>query len=151
YRGTPQELVSALKYGFLYQGQRSNMRDQAYGTYNLDTPAQHLVHFLENHDQVANSASGLRLSALVSPARLRAITAMLLLGPQTPCLFQGQEFASTRPFLYFNGVTGEDAKWVAEGRKRALMNFPSVTDEVMQTRLPDPSDPETFARSKLDW
>ena len=151
YRGTPQELVSALKYGFLYQGQRSNMRDQAYGTCNLDTPAQHFLHFLENHDQVANSASGLRLAGLVSPARLRAMTALLLLGPQTPCLFQGQDFASSRPFLYFYGITGEDARTVAEGRKKSLMNFPSVTDEAMQGRLPDPSEPATFAKSKLDW
>jgi maltooligosyltrehalose trehalohydrolase len=151
YKGTPQELVSALKYGFLYQGQRSNMRDEAYGTYNLDTPSRHFVHFLENHDQVANSASGARLGGLVSPARYRAMTALLLLGPQTPCLFQGQEFASSQPFLYFYGIEGEDAKKVAEGRKMSLTNFPSVTDEVMQSRLPDPSDEATFKTSKLDW
>ncbi|MDB5613575.1 MAG: malto-oligosyltrehalose trehalohydrolase protein, partial [Devosia sp.] len=97
YLGTPQELISALKYGFLYQGQRSHMRDTAYGTYNLETPPEHFVHFLENHDQVANSARGFRLSTLTSPARLRAVTALFLLGPQTPCLFQGQEFGATNP------------------------------------------------------
>ncbi|MET0440126.1 MAG: malto-oligosyltrehalose trehalohydrolase [Devosia sp.] len=151
YAGTPQELISALKYGFLYQGQRSDMRDKAYGTYNLDTPPEHFVHFLENHDQVANSPRGFRLSSLVGPARLRAITALLLLGPQTPCLFQGQEFASTRPFLYFFGITGDHAKAVAEGRKASLSNFPGVTDPAMLERLPDPADPATFAQSKLDW
>ncbi|WP_449394380.1 malto-oligosyltrehalose trehalohydrolase [Devosia riboflavina] len=151
YAGTPQELISALKYGFLYQGQRSDMRDKAYGTYNLDTPPEHFVHFLENHDQVANSPRGFRLSSLVSPARLRAITALLLLGPQTPCLFQGQEFASARPFLYFFGITGDHAKAVAEGRKASLNNFPGVTDPAMLERLPDPADPTTFAQSKLDW
>lgn len=151
YSGTPQELISALKYGFLYQGQRSDMRDKAYGTYNLHTPPEHFVHFLENHDQVANSPRGFRLSSLVSPARLRVITALLLLGPQTPCLFQGQEFASTRPFLYFFGITGDHAKAVAEGRKASLSNFPGVTDPAMLERLPDPADPSTFAQSKLDW
>lgn len=151
YLGTPQELVSALKYGFLYQGQRSDMRDKAYGTYNLDTAPHHFIHFLENHDQVANSARGFRLSALGSPARIRAITALLLLGPQTPCLFQGQEFGATNPFLYFFGLSGDDARSVSNGRRKSLTNFPSVADPVMQGRLPDPSDIATFAASKLDW
>ena len=151
YLGTPQELVSALKYGFLYQGQRSDMRDKAYGTYNLDTPAEHFVHFLENHDQVANSARGFRLSTLAASARLRAITALLLLGPQTPSLFQGQEFGASNPFLYFLGLDGEEAELVAAGRRQSLMNFPSVTDSAMQSRLADPADVTTFERSKLDW
>lgn len=151
YRGVPQELVSAIKYGFLYQGERSNARDKAYGTYNLDTAPRHFVHFLENHDQVANSPRGFRLSTLATPARLRAVTSLLLLGPQTPCLFQGQEFGSSRPFLYFFGVTGDEAGSVVEGRRKALMNFPGVADPAMSERLPDPTDPTTFARSKLDW
>lgn len=151
YLGTPQEMLSALKYGFLYQGQRSDMRDAAYGTYNLETPARHFVHFLENHDQVANSATGARLSALMSPARLRAITTLLLLGPQTPCLFQGQEFGSTRPFFYFFGIAGEDADNVAKGRLESVRNFPSMQDSVMEEQMALPADPETFARSKLDW
>lgn len=151
YRGTAQELVSALKYGFLYQGQRSDMRQKAYGTYNLDTPAEHFVHFLENHDQVANSPRGLRLGSLVSPARQRAITSLLLLGPQTPCLFQGQEFGASNPFFYFFGIAGDDARRVAEGRRATLMHFPGVGDPAMLERLPDPADPATFRRSKLDW
>lgn len=151
YLGTPQELVSALKYGFLYQGQRSDMRDGAYGTYNLDTAPEHFVHFLENHDQVANAPRGWRLSSLVSPARLRAITALLLLGPQTPCLFQGQEFGSSRPFYYFFGIDGDHARAVDEGRRTALKNFPGVADPAMLERLLAPADPATFARSKLEW
>lgn len=151
YLGSPQELVSALKYGFLYQGQRSDMRDKAYGTYNLATPAEHFVHFLENHDQVANSARGFRLATLASPARVRAVTSLLLLGPQTPCLFQGQEFGATNPFLYFLGLDGEEAQAGAEGRRHSVSNFPSVTDPVMQERLPVPADPATFQSSKLDW
>jgi maltooligosyltrehalose trehalohydrolase len=151
YRGTAQEIVSSLKYGFLYQGQRSDMRDKAYGTYNLETPPRHFLHFLENHDQVANSPRGLRLASMMAPARLRAITALLLLGPQTPMLFQGQEWGATNPFLYFFGTTGDNARAVAEGRKKSLMDFPSVTDPVMTERLADPADPKTFAGSKLDW
>lgn len=151
YLGTPQELISALKHGFLYQGQRSDMRDAPYGTANLETPPDRVVHFLENHDQVANSAQGLRLSGLVTPARLRAITALLLLGPQTPCLFQGQEFASSGVFSYFLGVEGEAARAVAAGRHESLRNFPSVADPAMLENLPDPSALQTFLASKLDW
>lgn len=151
YLGTPQELVSALKHGFLYQGQRSDMRDARYGTANLDTPPDRVVHFLENHDQVANSAQGLRLSGLVTPARLRAVTALLLLGPQTPCLFQGQELAPSGVFSYFLGVEGEAAHAVAAGRHASLRNFPSVADPAMLESLPDPSALQTFLASKLDW
>ena len=151
YLGTPQELISALKHGYLYQGQRSDMRDIPYGTANLDTPPDRFVHFLENHDQVANSAQGLRLSGLVTPQRIRAVTALLLLGPQTPCLFQGQEFGSSKPFLYFLGVEGEAAQAVADGRRKTLRNFPSVADPAMIEQLSDPSAVETFLASKLDW
>ncbi len=151
YAGTPQELVSALKYGFLYQGQRSDMRDQPYGTFNLDTGPERIVHFLENHDQIANSARGFRLATLASPARIRAVTALLLLGPQTPCLFQGQEFGADNPFLYFLGLDGDEAASVAKGRRDGLTHFPSVADPVMQERLPQPHAEATFATSKLDW
>lgn len=151
YLGKPQEIVSAMKYGFLYQGQRSDMREKPYGTYNLDTPAEHFVHFIENHDQIANSARGFRLASLASPARVRAISTALLLGPQTPCLFQGQEFGATNPFLYFLGLEGDDAQAVAKGRRQSLTNFPSVQDPAMQDALPAPDALETFEISKLDW
>ncbi|WDR05888.1 alpha-amylase family glycosyl hydrolase [Devosia rhodophyticola] len=151
YLGTPQELASSAKYGFLYQGQRSDMREAVYGTYNLATPAEHFVHFLENHDQVANSARGFRLAALASPARVRAITALLLLGPQTPCLFQGQEFAASNPFLYFHHLEGDEAAVAAKGHRQSLTNFPSVSDPIMQEKLPNPAARATFERSKLDW
>jgi hypothetical protein len=60
-----------------------------------------LVTFLQNHDQIANSARGLRGHALTSPGRWRAMTALLLLGPNTPMLFQGQEFNASSPFMFF--------------------------------------------------
>jgi len=151
YLGKPQELLSALKYGFLYQGQRSDMREKPYGTYNLDTPSERFVHFLENHDQVANSARGDRLGKLASPATIRALTSLLLLGPQTPCLFQGQEFAASGPFWYFLGLEGAEAKAVEDGRRESVSNFPSVQDPAMQKVLPDPAADATFQKSKLDW
>ena len=98
YRGNPQEFVSAVKYGWLYQGQWYRWQKKRRGTLSLGLPRRALVTFIQNHDQVANSAHGLRVSALSAPGVLRALTALTLLGPGTPMLFQGQEFASSSPF-----------------------------------------------------
>jgi maltooligosyltrehalose trehalohydrolase len=100
---------------------------------------------------VANSAWGQRLVDVSSPATLRAMTALLLLGPATPMLFQGQEFGSTAPFLYFADHEPELAKLVAKGRREFLRQFPTLKTKEMQKRVPDPSARETFERCKLDW
>ncbi len=107
YRGLPQEFISAAKYGYLFQGQWYSWQKKRRGTPGLDLPGSAFITFLQNHDQVANSAFGRRVHELSSPARYRALTALLLLGPGTPLLFQGQEFASSAPFLYFADHPGE--------------------------------------------
>jgi maltooligosyltrehalose trehalohydrolase len=109
------------------------------------------VHFLQNHDQIANSARGLRLDRLGAPGTVRALTALLLLAPQTPCLFQGQEFGASAPFFYFAGFDGEAAKVIAEDRARSLVQFPSIADPAMRAALVDPADPATLRQSTLDW
>ncbi|MDQ4080476.1 MAG: malto-oligosyltrehalose trehalohydrolase [Gemmatimonadota bacterium] len=150
YRGTPQEFVSAAKYGFLYQGQHYSWQKQRRGTPTRGIDAARFVHFLQNHDQVANSASGARGHELAPPGRWRALTALLLLGPQTPMLFQGQEFGTSSPFLYFADHIPELAQKVREGRTKFLLQFPSIAQSEVRNRLADPSDPDTFERSKLD-
>ncbi|HEY8133603.1 MAG TPA: malto-oligosyltrehalose trehalohydrolase, partial [Thermoanaerobaculia bacterium] len=107
-------------------------------------PPEKFVCYLQNHDQIANSATGERLHKITSPGRFRALTALLLLGPNTPLLFQGQEFAASAPFLYFADHKPELAALVAKGRKDFLKQFPSVTTS------DDPGDPATFERCKLD-
>src|SRR5204863_4023049 len=79
YLGTPQEFISALKHGYLYQGQRYRWQKKRRGTPALDQPPAAFVNFIENHDQVANSACGLRTHQRTSPGRWRAMTALLLL------------------------------------------------------------------------
>src|SRR5207244_2399509 len=101
FHGTAQELLSAARWGYLFQGQRHSFLRKPRGSAALDLPGPSFVNFLENHDQVANSGHGLRLPAVSSPGLRRALTALLLLAPGTPLLFQGQEFASSKPFLYF--------------------------------------------------
>ncbi|HYE13686.1 MAG TPA: malto-oligosyltrehalose trehalohydrolase [Pyrinomonadaceae bacterium] len=151
YLGAPQEFVSSAKRGFLYQGQRYKWQRGRRGTPTRGLAPEAFVSFIENHDQVANSARGERLHRLASPGRLRAMTALLLLAPATPMLFQGQEFASSAPFLYFADHSGELARKVREGRREFLAQFASVATPETQALLPDPADPDTFERCKLDF
>jgi len=151
YRGTPQELISAVKWGYLYQGQRYKWQRSRRGTPALDLPPSAFVAFIENHDQVANSALGQRVHQMTSPGCYRAMTAFLLLSPPTPMLFQGQEFASSSPFLYFADHRGELGDKVRQGRAAFLTQFPSIATPEMMATLPDPSDPGTFERCKVDF
>lgn len=150
YRGTPQELVSAVKRGFLYQGQYYSWQGVRRGSLTRGIPRHALIAYIENHDQVANSATGTRLWQRASPARFRAITALFLLAPATPMLFQGQEYGSTRPFLYFADHVPGLSEAVRRGRAEFLRQFPNIRDPEVTRRLPDPGDPRTFEASRLD-
>jgi maltooligosyltrehalose trehalohydrolase len=150
-RGEPQELLSAVKYGFLFQGQYYHWQRQPRGTPALDLAPATFVHFLQNHDQVANSAQGLRGHQLTSPGKWRALTALLLLGPATPMLFQGQEFAASSPFLFFADFDSELNDAIRRGRGEFLTQFPSVRDVLAAGALDDPADPQTFRRCTLDF
>lgn len=150
YLGTPQEFIAAAKWGYLYQGQHYSWQQRRRGSAALDLEPHNFVNYLENHDQVANSLSGRRMHQLTSPSRLRAITALLLLGPNTPMLFQGQEFAASAPFLYFADHHPELAKAVARGRVEFLSQFPSIKC-CGEKELPNPEREETFRRCVLDW
>jgi len=151
YRGTAQELLSAVKWGYLHQGQRSGWQKKGRGFPALDLDPASFVVFLQNHDQVANSGRGERIHQLTSPGRYRALTALTLLGPATPMLLQGQEFAASSPFLFFADHEGELAKLVREGRRTFLAQFPSLALPETQRRLADPGHPSTFAACKLDF
>jgi maltooligosyltrehalose trehalohydrolase len=150
YLGTPQEFISSTKYGYLYQGQRYRWQKKRRGTPGLDVNPAAFVTYIQNHDQIANSAYGERCHALTSPGKLRAITALMLLAPGTPMLFQGQEFGASSPFLFFADHTRELNCKIRKGRAEFLAQFPSLASPEMQTRFADPSDPATFERSKLD-
>ena len=150
YRGDPQELISAVKYGFLYQGQYYKWQKKRRGTASLDLQPAASVIMLQNHDQVANSASGLRCHALTDPGKYRAMTALLLLAPGTPLLFQGQEFAASSPFLFFADHKAGLAELVRRGRIEFLGQFPSLGAPELPLQAVDPGDASTFDRSKLD-
>ncbi len=150
YLGKPQEFISALKWGFLYQGQRYKWQNKRRGTPTFGIQPSRFVTFIQNHDQIANSSRGLRVHLLTDPGNFRAMTALLLLGPNTPMLFQGQEFASSKPFLYFADHKAELATLVREGRADFLKQFHSIATLEGKALLSDPSNPETFQACKLD-
>jgi maltooligosyltrehalose trehalohydrolase len=151
HRGLPQEFISAAKYGFLFQGQRYSWQQMRRGYPAFDIEPWKFVTFLQNHDQVANSGRGLRCHQQTSPGRFRAMTALLLLGPGTPLLFQGQEFAASSPFLYFADHGPELAAAVSAGRADFLKQFRRLDHPGLSMELADPADPHTFEACKLNW
>jgi maltooligosyltrehalose trehalohydrolase len=150
YLGTAQELISAVKYGYLYQGQRYSWQKKRRGSSSLDLPPPAFVSYIQNHDQIANSGRGERCHLRSSPGRFRAITTLLLLGPATPMLFQGQEFCASAPFLYFADHEPELARSVSRGRREFLEQFPSLKSPEMRACIPDPHEPSTFEICRLD-
>ena len=126
YLGNPQEFISAFKYGYLYQGQRYKWQKDRRGKPSFGIPSCAFVTFIQNHDQIANSARGLRVHSLTSPALYKVATAMTLLGPGTPMLFQGQEYAASQPFFYFANHKPELGKLIEKGRCEFLYQWRSI-------------------------
>jgi len=152
YFGTPQEFVSCAKHGFLYQGQMYSWQRHRRGTLTTGFSPDRFVIFLDNHDQVANAASGLgaRVHQQTGPGLYRTVTAMWLLSPGTPMFFQGQEFAASSPFMYFADHDGELGAAVQAGRAIFMSQFRSAATRPLVEELPDPRDWSTFTRCKLD-
>jgi maltooligosyltrehalose trehalohydrolase len=123
YRGTSREWLSAALHGFLFQGQYYPWQHKRRGGPALDRPPHQFVSFLENHDQVANAAVGRRLVDISSAPAWRALSALLLLGPWTPLLFQGQEWATRQPFSFFCDHEPALQDAVFQGRQAFLSQF----------------------------
>jgi maltooligosyltrehalose trehalohydrolase len=140
------ELAVILQRGWLFTGQYAQYFDAPRGTDPSAIPPTRFVHFLQNHDQVGNRPSGARITETISLAAFRAASALLLFAPQLPLLFMGQEWAAGTPFCYFTDHRPELGRLVTEGRKKEFDRFVGFRGEV-----PDPQDPLTFARSRLDW
>ena len=149
YLGTSQEILSCLKYGFLYQGQRHIWHKKRRGSSTLGTDPAAMVTYLQNHDQIAHSGRGLRLHELTSYGRYKAVTAVCLLGPGTPMLFQGQEFAASAPFLFFADHEPKLAELVRKGRAEFLKQWRSLSTG--ELKFDDPCSRATFEKCKLDF
>ncbi|MGH9568652.1 MAG: alpha-amylase family glycosyl hydrolase, partial [Candidatus Angelobacter sp.] len=144
--GAPEQIVRALNEGFVFQGEPFQFWDgRPRGTSSRNMPAPGHVICIQNHDQVGNRAKGERLSVLVPRGARMLAAALLLLAPQTPLIFMGQEYDETSPFQFFTDY-GDPAlrKAVTEGRRTEFSDFDF-------SQVPDPQDPATFQRSKLNW
>ena len=153
YTRTPVgHLGRCLTEGFAYQGEPSDYRKGARrGESTHGLPPTAFVNLIQNHDQVGNRAFGERIGALAGPEPLTAALAILLLAPSPPLLFMGQEWGATSPFLYFCDFGEELARAVTEGRRREFARFERFADPAAREAIPDPNDPETFLRSRLNW
>ena len=144
--GRPEQLVRALNEGFVFQGEPFQFWDgRPRGTSARHIPAPAHVICIQNHDQVGNRALGERLTTLISRDTRMLAAALLLLAPETPLLFMGQEYDEPNPFQFFTDYGDPTLqKAVSEGRRNEFKDF-DFED------VPDPQSVETFERSKLNW
>ncbi|MFI5086295.1 MAG: malto-oligosyltrehalose trehalohydrolase, partial [Actinomycetales bacterium] len=141
-------LAKVLRDGFFHNGTYSSFRGTKHGApIRPGTPAADLVVCMQDHDQIGNRAAGDRISATLSAAQLRLGAAVNLLSPFTPMLFMGEEYGATTPWQFFTShPEAELGKATAEGR---FAEFAKMGWD--RGSVPDPQDPQTFRRSKLDW
>ncbi len=151
FSGSAEELATTLSRGWLYAGQVAPSRGGPRGTDPSGIPLERFVVCLQNHDQVGNRALGDRLHHAIAPEAWRAAVALLLLAPETPLLFQGQEWAASTPFLYFTDHGPSLGRLVTEGRRREFGRFAAFRDPALRERIPDPQARETFEASRLRW
>jgi len=143
-----RRLARCLAEGFVYQGEESANLGRPRGEPSGDLATTAFVNFLQNHDQVGNRALGERLTRLADPAALKAAMALLLLCPQIPMLFMGEEVGAREPFMFFTDFHGDLAKAVREGRRREFTGQPGFSDETARDKIPDPNATSTFEASR---
>jgi maltooligosyltrehalose trehalohydrolase len=147
YEGDTRELATAITDGWLYHGQRDLASGERHGTDPRRLEPCRFVFSTQNHDEIGNRPFGLRTSATVSLPDYLTASGLLLLGPQTPLLFQGEEFFAATPFLYFTNHGGEVGRAVSEKRRQEF-DFP---EDAGAELIPDPEEEQTFLTSKLRW
>ncbi|HEV3208552.1 MAG TPA: malto-oligosyltrehalose trehalohydrolase [Terriglobales bacterium] len=144
--GSLSDLAKSIADGFVFDRRYSRYRRRHYGSSSKGRPGEQFVGFIQNHDQIANTSRGKRLSSLVSFSQQKLAAVLTLCSPFVPLLFMGEEYGETAPFLYFTSFENADlAKAVTDGRKREMGAHYSAS------AFADPQDPATLERSKLDW
>jgi maltooligosyltrehalose trehalohydrolase len=151
FRGTTIDLATTITQGWFFTGQYSAYLGEHRGTDPRTIPTERFIVCLQNHDQVGNRAFGDRLHHAIDLASFRAASVLLLLLPETPLLFMGQEWGATTPFLYFTDHHAELGRLVTQGRRREFARFTTFADPEARERIPDPQAEATFTASRLDW
>jgi maltooligosyltrehalose trehalohydrolase len=151
---TVARLARGLAEGFVFQGESMQIRDgKPRGESSAHLPPTAFVSHVQNHDQIGNRAFGERLSLLTTPEKLALAHAGLILSPQIPMLFMGEEWSASAPFQFFVDFSEDPelSKAIREGRRREFRHFRAFADEAAAARIPDPTDEKTFLNSKIDW
>jgi maltooligosyltrehalose trehalohydrolase len=151
YSGTADDIAATIRQGWFFTGQHSPHRQAPRGTDATAVAPQRFVYCVQNHDQIGNRAFGDRLHHRIDLAAYHAASALLLMLPQTPLIFMGQEWAARSPFLYFTDHHAELGRQVTEGRRREFAAFAAFADETARAAIPDPQAAATFQASRLDW
>jgi maltooligosyltrehalose trehalohydrolase len=150
FDGKIASIAKTIQDGWFFEGEFSSFSKRRRGTKPDGLSWESRVFNLQNHDQIGNRALGERLSADISPDAYLAASALLLLSPEIPLIFMGQEWAASEPFLFFTNHNPELGRKVTEGRRKEFEGF-SAFDQATPESVPDPQDKQTFLRSKLDW
>ncbi|MHB1987250.1 MAG: malto-oligosyltrehalose trehalohydrolase [Acidimicrobiales bacterium] len=145
--GSLDQLATALCRAWVYAGQWSPHRKRTHGRDPRGLSSSRHVVFMQNHDQIGNRARGDRIGEQAGCRRAKVGAALVLLSPFVPLVFQGEEWCASSPFQYFTDHRDQAvARAVSEGRRTEFSAFGWDPADI-----PDPQDPASFERSKLDW
>jgi maltooligosyltrehalose trehalohydrolase len=151
FTGNAADIATTLRQGWFYTGQPTLRSGEPRGTDPSRVDPRRMIICIQNHDQIGNRAFGDRLHHTIDQAAYRAVSALLLVAPETPLLFMGQEWAATSPFQFFTDHEPDLGAKVTEGRRREFADFSEFADPAARSRIPDPQALETFAASRLVW
>jgi len=151
FSGSAEDIAATIRQGWFFSGQHSAHLGEARGEDPSALAPPQFVICIQNHDQIGNRADGARLVQAVDLATYRAVSTLLLIAPQTPLIFMGQEWAATSPFLFFTDHHAELGRMVTHGRREEFASFAAFSDPARRAYIPDPQALETFERSRLRW
>jgi maltooligosyltrehalose trehalohydrolase len=152
YSGTAADIALTVDRGWWFRETQDGDREWGHAAQQHDDGNRsQFVFCLQNHDQVGNRAFGHRLHHDIDPAAFRAATVLLLLAPETPLLFMGQEWAASTPFLYFTDLPEPLGSQVTRGRREEFSAFTAFADPALRASIPDPQAIGTFEASRLNW
>ncbi len=145
--GTLACLAKSLHCVFVYDGTYSEYRGRNHGREVVGLSGHRFIGFVQNHDQVGNRAQGERVSHEAGIGRAKVAAALVLTAPFVPMIFQGEEFGTSAPFLYFTDYDDPElGRAISEGRKKEFVSFGWSPDQI-----PDPQQESTFTSSRLQW
>ncbi len=140
----------AIAEGYVLAEEDKQSRGEPVEEHLCDVPPTAFISFVQTHDLIGNRIAGERIHALLPPRNVRAVMSVLLLVPQTPMIFMGDEFGATSPFPYFCDFHGQLGRDVSKGRREFLQELHHASDEELAI-APDPQAETTFESAKLNW